>query len=288
MGFIASLLYSLEVIMRYTRKCPSCLSLLEHNLKNNRDAAEKKGRVCKKCSYKLRDQSGDKNPFFGKSHSKEVKEIISNGDKSYWKDLDYRKQASKRMMGKNNPMYGRCNHDIWVEKFGKDEADHRREAVNKKLSIAFSGEKNPMYGKPSPGGCGNGWSGWYKNWFFRSLLELSYLVNVIEKNGRNWRSAETKDLEIRYVGWKGSEMTYRADFFVDEKYLIEVKPKKLQSSRLVQLKAKAAEEFCSSHGFEYKIEEPIMLTVEEVKRLRQNEIIKFTDRYEKLFMERFE
>jgi len=49
-----------------------------------------------------------------------------------------------------------------------------------------------MYGKPAPIGSGNGWSGWYKGWYFRSLLELSFMINVIERFKMSWQNAETK------------------------------------------------------------------------------------------------
>lgn len=45
------------------------------------------------------------------------------------------------------------------EIYGKEKAVELKE----KLSERFSGEGNPMFGKPSPEGSGNGWSGWYKN-----------------------------------------------------------------------------------------------------------------------------
>mgnify|MGYP003565643181 CR=1 FL=1 len=60
------------------------------------------------------------NPFYGKSHSKE------------WK-----KEASKRNSGKNNPMYGR--------KRGKECSN----------GMDVSGENNPMYGKKRGKECSN-------------------------------------------------------------------------------------------------------------------------------------
>ena len=49
------------------------------------------------------------------------------------------------------------------------------------MSASMSGEQNPMFGKQTPTGAGNGWSGWYKDWYFRSLGELSYVVNVLHE-----------------------------------------------------------------------------------------------------------
>jgi hypothetical protein len=45
-----------------------------------------------------------------------------------------RKKMSDKASGKNNAMYGRCAYDIWVEKFGKEEADRRKEELRKKQS----------------------------------------------------------------------------------------------------------------------------------------------------------
>lgn len=43
-------------------------------------------------------------------------------------------QISVNNSGKNNPMYGRSAYDIWVEKYGKEEADKRRIIQNQKIS----------------------------------------------------------------------------------------------------------------------------------------------------------
>lgn len=69
---------------------------------------------------------GENNPFFGKHLSKEHKEKIS---------------------GKNHGMYGKSCYDIWIEKYGKDEADRRKKIMIEKRSISLSGENNPQYGK---------------------------------------------------------------------------------------------------------------------------------------------
>ncbi len=52
---------------------------------------------------------------------------------------------------------------------------HRQNAI---------GEGNNMYGRPSPQGSGNGWSGWYKERYFRSLRELMFLIYA-ERFGLN-------------------------------------------------------------------------------------------------------
>ena len=41
------------------------------------------------------------------------------------------------------------------------------------------------------------------------------------RKSKKSRTAETKDLKIKYVDYKGDERTYVADFLVEEKELIE-------------------------------------------------------------------
>lgn len=291
--------------MEYKRECPECGKEVCFTNKYNRNAAVKQKRPCKSCSSIAKNKkygnnkyfierygtkgknTGKDNAFYGRKHSEESKKKISqNRDMSFSKTDDFKKKISKVTSGKNNPMYGKTYYDIWVLKYGKEEADKREEVRRKKLSKALSGENNPMYGKPSPQGSGNGWSGWYKGWFFRSLKELSYMINVIEKNNSKWRTAETKDLRIPYIDYKGDNRTYTADFLVDEEELIEVKPEKLKSSITVRLKAKAARKFCKEQGLVYKIVDVVKLTKDKIKELHDKQIIKFTKRYEALYFSR--
>ena len=80
-----------------------------------------------------------------------------------------------------------------------------------------------MYGKPSPQGSGNGWSGWYKGWYFRSLLELSYMILVIERFNISWSNGEK--IKITYKNFSGINRNYFPDFLLNNKYIIEIKPK---------------------------------------------------------------
>ena len=44
---------------------------------------------------------------------------------------------SDKMSGENNPMSGRNPHDVWVEKYGEEEADRLQKEYNKKRSITM-------------------------------------------------------------------------------------------------------------------------------------------------------
>jgi hypothetical protein len=90
---------------------------------------------------------GDKNPFYGKKHSIEVVEKLrkeKTGKK--YSDETNKKKAN---IGKDNPMYGKSFYDVWVEKYGEEEADIKMNHYKEKKSEQTSGENNPMYGKPA-------------------------------------------------------------------------------------------------------------------------------------------
>ena len=289
---------------KYFRKCPSCKKKLGYTNKKNRNCAENKGLLCLSCSQKIahkrpevilknkkraaflsKKYSGKGNPFYGKKHSEETKDKLRKMDKSYTQTAEFKKKSARK--GTDNGMYGRSIYDIWVKKYGQKIAEVKEKELNKKRSINCSGKNNPMYGKPTPQGAGNGWSGWYKGWFFRSLKELSYMIKEIESKNKRWRTAETKDLRINYIDYKGNERTYRADFLIEEKELIEVKPSKLKQSLQVRLKSKAAKKFCKKRGLVYKIKDVRTLSEKEIKILYNNGTIQFTERYKKMYDERY-
>ncbi len=285
----------------YTRNCPLCNKELTYSSKYNYQKAKLKKSKCKSCGIKesitderrekMRDRvegknnpmfgmKGELNPFFGKKHTEETKiKIVINRDMSIYRSDEFRKKMSELTKGENNPMFGRSFYDVWVERYGKQLADEKMKKYRETQSINNSGTKNNMFGKPSPIGSGNGWSGWYKGWYFRSLKELTYMIKVIERYNLEWKSAETKDLTIRYLDYNLIERSYTADFIINDRYMVEIKPKNLWNSPLIKLKKDAAIEFCNSRGLKYKLIDIDRLSNQEIRTLLDNKLIKFIDRY---------
>jgi len=176
-------------------------------------------------------------------------------------------------------MFNRSYYDIWVERYGEEEAKRRITEKSKNHSIKMSGENNPMFGKSPEAGAGNGWSGWYKGWYFRSLRELSYVINQIEKNGYSWISAEKKELSIPYIDCCGKNRTYRADFFVNNKTLVEVKPNELMKTPTNCLKFDAAKKFCTEKGFQYVLTDIKIIDPELLLQLCDSRQVIFIEKY---------
>lgn len=63
-----------------------------------------------------KSHTGDKNYNYGKHLSEKTKDKLR-----------------KKLSGDKNPMFGRTPYDIWIEKYGKDEADKKLEAYKSKL-----------------------------------------------------------------------------------------------------------------------------------------------------------
>lgn len=85
----------------------------------------------------------------------------------------------------------------------------------------------------------------------------------------------------------GVERKYFADFLVSEKYLVEIKPRKLWDSMLVSVKKDAAICFCEANGFVYKLVDLGRISNAQIMLLYESGELVFTDRYSKLFKEKY-
>jgi hypothetical protein len=166
---------------------------------------------------KLRTQTRDNNPMRGKKWRDVV--IKKHGFWAAIKVLEAHAQKSKLQNG----MAGKSIYEVWVQKYGTEEADKRHAQLCTKRSKNARGESNPMHGKPAPKNSGGGWSGWYHERYFRSLLELSFMLQA-DSRGVAWQSAEDM-LSITYE-FNGQMHTYKLDFFSENKW-IEIKPSSL-------------------------------------------------------------
>lgn len=165
----------------FIRNCPKCGKEIKYKSEITKNNADKYNRICFSCNGKKNGWSKINkevtdgiriNSFKDKRHTDESKKKMSlkhleNSD--VYKTLEFRQKMSNVTSGEKNGMFGKSFYDIWIEKYGKEIADKKYNEWREKISNNTRGENNPMYGKPTPTGSGNGWSGWYKGWYFRSL-----------------------------------------------------------------------------------------------------------------------
>ena len=240
--------------------CRSCVQI---------ERIQKNPSIVSKFIEMANNGKGKNNPFFGKRHTNETKDVIRN-------------KAALNSKGKKNPMYGKNLYDVWLKKYGKVRADERMDQYRRTQSKGTSGNKNPMYGKPAPKGSGNGWSGWYSGHFFRSLRELAFML-AMDRFHYQWRTAERSDLCVSYEDYAEVKRTYRSDFIVEERYLVECKPKKLWKSPLVATKQKAMEAMCQKKGLKFKLIDLPIPDVGMLMSMSKSGTIRFTERCKKKF-----
>jgi hypothetical protein len=285
------------ITQRLNIECDDCSKEYESTLFNQLKGFEKYNKdLCRSCRQIIQYKQGlrsEQSKRAGEGAKRILSGITFDELHGIKKSNEIKEKISKKVKGELNPNYGgKYSHgygnDIWknilnknwVERYGEEKANEM------KLSLSFhnSRENNNMWGKPSSAGSGNGWSGWYKDWLFRSLLELSYVINVLERFGFNWESAENNKYKIKYVNNFDEQRNYFPDFIVNDKYLIEVKPKKLWEAENVVLKRNAAEIFCKNNNLIYKLTSPAKtLSIEDIKILKERGEIKFTPRYEEKY-----
>jgi len=191
------------------------------------------------------------------------------------------------MFNRNCP---KCNKDLQYSNKQNYKLAIEKNSLCRSCSQKLNREKNInpmqgiMYGKPSPEGSGNGWSGWYKGFYFRSLMELSFIKLMID-NDIKIKSGEKEIFSIKYYDvLNNKHKTYFADYYLPEFNLyVEIKPKKLVNTYLNKLKF-----LNMKRNFIIITEkELIKISNDEIKQMYLNKDIIFINRYEQKFKEKF-
>jgi hypothetical protein len=263
----------------FSKNCPKCDAKQTYTNKGNLKKAIAKNIICKECDRAWRKEfyKGENNPFFGKQHTQELKTSFSKANKGI------KTVNSGQFKQGQTTLNTKSHYECWTNLYGVDEANRLKGLEAAKHSVNNAGSGNPMFGKPSPTGSGNGWSGWYKGWYFRSLLELSFMIKVIERFGFEWRGMEGKNDHIPYTSPTGATRNYFADFLLNGKYVVEVKPKRLWNTPSVTAKSTAAKKHCLENGWTYRLMDVQKLTSSEIKKVYKNGNIKWLPRYEVKF-----
>lgn len=140
----------------------------------------------------------------------------------------------------------------WEDRFGEERAKIKKEKCRRDCKfVPKFGKDNPQFGKPAHKLSGSGCKGYYNGIFFRSLLEASYIINVLYKNNIKFESGELKKYAIPYK-FNGRERNYFCDFITDNIF-IEIKPKALHFNLQNLAKWNAAKIWCEERGLKHMV-----------------------------------
>lgn len=85
---------------------------------------------------------------------------------------------------------------------------------------------------------------------------------------------------MQTLSLEGKQKTYFSDFLIEDKYLVECKPKKLQGSITIKSKIVGANIFCENKKLKYKLRCVKILNELVIKQLVENNIVTFLPRYQ--------
>lgn len=229
----------------------------------------------------IREEKSNHNKIIFSSYSDNQKRKMSARCVEFWIEKGYDLESARVKVSETQVL---STLDKFIERYGEVDGIKRYQETCKK--VARYGESNGMYGRPAPQGSGNGWSGWYRGIFFRSIIELSYII-YLDSNNIEFKVAETKDYSVKY-DIDGSIKNYFPDFhLIDTDEIVEIKPYNLINTRLNILKFEAARLI---YGERFKVvtekDIPILTTHDMVEMYNTNQIV-FTDRYKQKFIERY-
>jgi len=301
--------------IRYNKFCigTNCLSLYKKDEFNKKHNAKK----CECCGKDLFDYNGRKllsnakKRFCNKSCKMKIINPMNNGNVyDHWvnkygkekaKELEKKrlkiqsKKASKKLKGikikdhfikRFGESVGKSKYDEYIKNQKKVQAISQQKRwdsdegrrLKEEFSKMFSGKNNPMYGKPTPVGSGNGWSGWFEDFYFRSLKELKFLL-ICKRFNIAIKSAEKETFRINYTDWKGTKRTSIPDYIVEDKYIIEIKPKHLQKSFDNKAKFIEFEKLAKSKGMKFKVIDSGRMDLDIFLELYDSRKIQLIDKY---------
>lgn len=194
-----------------------------------------------------RRNSGSGNPFFGERHSADTRLLMTKNH------ADFRGPKNPLHKALADPAKRAQYALLQKSKWSRLKNDEKRFlSFRKNVSIAIT--KAILDGKCKTYGRGHQ-HGWFDSTkqgtriYYRSSYELDFL-KWCESNKKTFCSCP---FSIPYTSADGSVRQYLPDFLIDNKYVVEVKPKRLLNWDVNLRKFTAAKNFCSEKGLNYYV-----------------------------------
>lgn len=158
----------------------------------------------------------------------------------------------------------------WEEIFGVKKSQEMREKARDRMI----GNKHNKLGF----GQGGGYTGKYKNLYFRSLIELTFIIEAGECG------LEIYNAENLFPITMDNGKVYKPDFYAPDFFgptIIEIKPSKRVDDQDVEYKASQAAKFCANNNIQYTIGFDRMLTNDRLREVYESGDLVLTNKMSK-------
>lgn len=216
---------------------------------------ETKYKKCYSCSNSGTKKLGDIGPFIRNCNmcSKEVEFLYKRSYSISLKHDCFCKDCRKKRYSRNCPI---CNIEIFVSSPSRVK---RFEGKRCKSCESMERLKNKK---------SYGFSGTYNSLFFRSTLELSFLI---EHTNEKIESGENSKWRVEYI--LNEKAHYYYPDYVIENRMIEIKPLYARKGEVFNLKVEAARKFCENNGMIFELQDPSPISKDKLLEMHNSKII---------------
>ncbi|WP_407307339.1 hypothetical protein [Acinetobacter sp.] len=230
----------MEILLR---KCPKCNGEIHYKTKAAFNKANLSNTNCPACSRKISNslRKGQPSKLKGQTISKssrkpktipitcgtcnEISLYAKMKTVTFCKRCSARKHSKLVEYNKQNghPLKDTTFTEHWIKTLPEHEAKLKITNFKQKRSAAFTGIKNPQFGKPPKQTpvVSQGCNGYWFDLYFRSFYELSFLVWFKQTHGYLPQTAETAEFKIPLPTGKN----YFPDFYDPNTQIVyEIKP----------------------------------------------------------------
>lgn len=188
---------------------------------------------------------GEKNPFYGKRHSKKTRQKMSQNH------ADFRGKKNPLVKWLNQTPQNKVIYSQRCKETWKNPKNYESLCQSNKKSIV----KAMLNGNHHPySNCDHGWfisQRFNQRFYYQSSYEKRFLDYCEISNKIS--ALQKVPFVIPYIDDCGKSHVYYADFLVNGKIVVEIKPSSLLNYNHNREKISAGKIYCSQNGYEYKL-----------------------------------
>ena len=116
-------------------------------------------------------------------------------------------------------------------------------------------------------------------WYYTENYKLELTAHeitytVLKAWDESIKICSAENIRIKYISYNGNKRTYSPDYIVNDVFLTEIKPKRLQSTPLNKLKFECGIKYCDENGLKFKVKDFGIIFQNQLDELITNNLVK--------------